>query len=144
MTDPLAEIKARWESKHPPLSPQIDWLIGEVEDLRTQLVGALDGWRTESRTATERGREIERLREERSALWWARDTQRRISENARLRGLLGRLEWVTGQWDWEACPVCRVVKAETEIHEPGCWLWAELANQPTSPDPPEVIDQPGT
>jgi hypothetical protein len=61
MTDLLAEIKARWESKHPPLSPQIDWLIGEVEDLRTQLVGALDGWRTESRTATERGREVERL-----------------------------------------------------------------------------------
>jgi hypothetical protein len=32
--DPLAAVEARWESKHPPLSPQIDWLIGEVERLR--------------------------------------------------------------------------------------------------------------
>jgi serine phosphatase RsbU (regulator of sigma subunit) len=84
--------------------------------------------------------EVERLRAE-VAEWkqaagaeadLANERSRTIT---RLRGLLGRLEWVMGQWDWEACPVCRVVKAETEIHNPGCWLAAELA--PNADDPPE-------
>jgi hypothetical protein len=103
MTDPLDEIRDYRDSLYSAnvVGPTdlisirmnvLDTLIGEVEDKRTQLVGALDGWRTESRVAIERSREIEQLRAElRLAraviheLAWGPDT---ITDRPRLRDAL--------------------------------------------------------
>jgi hypothetical protein len=62
-----------------------------------------------------------------------------VSENERLRGLLGRLEWAgqpvpeEGMGRWPMCPVCEALNPPygavydmTPHHEPGCWLAAEL------------------
>jgi hypothetical protein len=66
------------------------------------------------------------------------------AEVERLRGLLGRLEWEGGEAGWPQCPACFGDKPTLHPqhphaagHDPDCWLAAELANRPTSPDPPE-------
>jgi hypothetical protein len=109
--------------------PRLDLLLderdqarSEVEQLRAEVAEWEQAADAEADLADERGRTIRRL-----------------------RGLLGRLEWagqpVPGQriGTQPRCPVCRVT---TPPHDPGCWL--ATAIRPTSPDPPEVIDQPGT
>ena len=107
MTDRLAEIKARFTTTPEPYPETVEgwyaedvpWLIGEVE----------------------------RLREQTSSLWWARDAQRRAAEVRRLRGLLARLESAgqpvpgTRIGTQPRCPVCRV---ESPPHDRGCWLAA--------------------
>jgi hypothetical protein len=85
----------------------IDWLIGEVE----------------------------RLREVEERLHGAQVTIGKLSHKVeRLRGLLGRLEWAGICREDDACPACHSWK---RVHYPDCWLAAELATRPTSPDPPE-------
>jgi hypothetical protein len=62
-----------------------------------------------------------------------------VGEVARLRELLGRLEWAgqpvpeEGSGRWPMCPVCEALNPPygsvydfTPHHEPGCWLAKEL------------------
>jgi hypothetical protein len=65
MTDPLPEIKKkhdRWPSQ--VKDHDIDWLIGEVEQLRAKVAEWKQAAGAEADLADERGREVERLRGE--------------------------------------------------------------------------------
>jgi hypothetical protein len=138
MTDPLDEIKAR---RPPPSVPQgthslwhdIDTLIDEVEEWRAEVAEWKQAAGAEADLANERGRTIEQLRDQLDHLRQDRTTVSLYlgkveADRARLRGLLGRLEWVSeGE---EGCPACD--RPRSNGHDPDCWLAAELA-----PDPPE-------
>jgi hypothetical protein len=95
----------------------IDTLIGEVERLRAEVAEWKQAASAEADLADERSRTI-----------------------ARLRGLLGRLEWAGGLVTFPdgcepCCPACEVEEADSHDHEPGCWLAAELVRNAN--DPPE-------
>jgi len=56
--------------------------------------------------------------------------QELTAEIARLRGLLGRLEWAGGEVEgdcrrFDACPECSA-REGYDKHRPDCWLAAEL------------------
>jgi hypothetical protein len=128
MTDPLDAIKARWHVGQPrqvgaPLwreQTDVDLLVAEIDTLRDRVKEWERAAGAEAELADERNREV-----------------------ARLRGLLGRLEWAGTYCDRDremaACPVCDVVADSPVVgqrpHAADCWLAAAI--RPASPDPPE-------
>jgi DNA repair exonuclease SbcCD ATPase subunit len=88
---------------------KIQELTAEVERLRAEVAEWKQAASAEANLADERGRTI-----------------------ARLRGELGRLEWVSeGE---EGCPACD--RPRSNGHASGCWLAAELSRDPSEGSQP--------
>jgi hypothetical protein len=153
MTDPLPKLQTKLAKVQATpdanrfLGPwslrEVTWLIGEVDQLRGMVEReqlAFDDQLRDIRAATG---EVERLRAEVAEWKQAAGAEADLADErgrtiARLRRLLGRLEWAGGiGYEGEpCCPVCKQLE-DFRQHGPDCWLAAELANRPASPDPPE-------
>jgi hypothetical protein len=161
MNDPLPEIKARRAVADLPWTVKTDTTDGpEIHDAYNEVARVevphavwecddeLDGCPDNRRESIKRAQfiahaptdidtligEVERLREQRGALWWARDTQRRAKEVERLRGALRSVLNHIGPHG--APPNCEndCKGCRAEMHE-ACRIAREALG--VSPDPSE-------
>jgi hypothetical protein len=153
MTDRLAEIKTRvvradtepdYDHEHSVwYSEDVPWLVETVERLVRQKGQAWDVADKYGMRELELVGEVEQLRAEVAEWKQAAGAEADLADErgrevARLRGLLGRLEW--GKWGGE-CPACGasgfMSEPKRDDHHPGCWLAAELAHNANDPPPPK-------